>query len=156
SQELAALRTRLLGKKSGALTALFASMASAAPSDKPQAGALLNPARARVEERLTSAAGKILQRGHENPLRRERGDVTRPGRRPSRGALHPTTQTRRRIEAVFREMGYSVATGPEVETDFNNFEALNMPPDHPARDAHDTFYIEGGLLLRTHTSPVQI
>src|SRR5262245_4637409 len=111
SQELAALRTRLLGKKSGALTALFSSMGSVAPADKPQAGALLNAARARVEDLLTGAARGILDREHESALERERVDVTLPGRRPSRGSLHPTTQTRRRIESVFREMGYSVAMG---------------------------------------------
>jgi phenylalanyl-tRNA synthetase alpha chain len=83
-------------------------------------------------------------------------DLTLPGRRPERGLPHPITRIARRIEDVFLEMGYSIEDGPEVETDFHNFEALNIPPHHPARDAQDTFYLAGGMLLRTHTSPVQI
>jgi phenylalanyl-tRNA synthetase alpha chain len=83
-------------------------------------------------------------------------DVTLPGRRPELGSLHPVTRVRREVEEIFAELGYSVAEGPEVEDDFHNFEALNFPPDHPARDTQDTFFLRNGLLLRTHTSPVQI
>src|SRR5262249_21308771 len=119
-------------------------------------GALLNELKSEIESRIEEIADTISQGVRAAAAERDRADVTLPGRRPVRGSLHPTTLARLRIEQVFREMGYSVATGPEVEDDFPNFESLNLPRAHPARDAHDTFYLEGGWLLRTHTSPVQI
>src|SRR4029077_11124993 len=103
------------------------------------------------EAKAAAAAGSSA-----SALARDRIDVTLPARRPPRGSLHPVTQTRRELERIFRSMGFSVELGPEVEDDFHNFEALNLPPGHPARDASDTFYLADGLLLRTHTSPVQI
>ncbi len=124
--------------------------------ERPRAGALLNQLKGEIEEVVVRLEEEIAARESAAALEREAVDVTLPGRRPVGGSLHPATLTRLRIERIFRELGYAVATGPEVEGDFHNFEALNMPPDHPARDAHDTFYLDGALLLRTHTSPVQI
>jgi phenylalanyl-tRNA synthetase alpha chain len=109
-----------------------------------------------VEGRIAEAASRAAAAARDAELNRGAVDVTLPARLPEVGALHPVTHVRRELEQVFRELGYSVEQGPEVEDDFHNFQALNLPPDHPARDAADTFYLEGGLLLRTHTSPVQI
>ena len=156
ADDLAALKARFTGKKSGALPGLFKQLGSVGAADRARVGAILNDAKQQIESALEELAREIAAAGRSRTIERERVDVTLPGRRPPRGSLHPTTRARRLIETVFREMGYSVASGPEIETDFHNFEALNMPPDHPARDAQDTFYFDGGLLLRTHTSPVQI
>jgi len=150
-----AVRVRFLGKKGG-LTTLMKGLAALPPEERKAAGSAVNAARDRMEEALASAvaAGSAAERNHA--LRRERVDVTLPAQRPFSGSLHPVTLTRREMERIFREMGFTVETGPEVEDDFHNFQALNIPPDHPARDSTDTFYLPGGLLLRTHTSPVQI
>jgi phenylalanyl-tRNA synthetase alpha chain len=123
----------------------------AAPLERPALGSSLNALKTHIEARLEEAEKSLGA-----PVRRDRLDVSLPGRTPRLGALHPVTQVRREIEDIFLEMGYCLAEGPEVETDFYNFVALNFPPDHPARDTQDTFYLEGDLLLRTHTSPVQI
>jgi len=156
ADDVAGLRVRFTGKKAGALTGLFRLLGQVSAPDRPRVGALLNELKAEIESRLDEISGRLSASTRASALERERADVTLPGRRPARGSLHPTTLARLRIEQIFREMGYSIATGPEVEDDFHNFEALNLPQDHPARDAHDTFYLDGGLLLRTHTSPVQI
>jgi len=155
-EQATALRNAYTGKKSGALTALFKRLGAVSGPDRPRVGALLNELKTEVEARIEEIASRMAAGTRAAGAERERADVTLPGRRPERGSLHPTTLARLRIEQVFREMGYSVATGPEVEDDFHNFEALNLPADHPARDAHDTFYLGSGWLLRTHTSPVQI
>jgi len=156
--ELAALRGRFVGKKGGALTVLFRSLAAVGPEDRPRAGSLLNDLKSWLEGELEAIEARVSEAERARSLERGAVDVTLPGRRIARGSLHPVTLARLRMETIFREMGYFVASGPEVEDDFHNFEALNLPPEHPARDAHDTFYISGpgSLLLRTHTSPVQI
>src|SRR5262245_31545161 len=155
AEDAAALRVRFTGKKAGALMGLFRLLGHVPATDRPRVGALLNELKVEIESRLDEIAGRLAASVRAAALERERADVTLPGRRPARGSFHPTTLARLRIEQIFREMGYSIA-GPEVEDDFHNFEALNLPQDHPARDAHDTFYLDGGRLLRTHTSPVQI
>jgi phenylalanyl-tRNA synthetase alpha chain len=131
-------------------------LSAVAPDVRPAAGQQINAVKTSFEESLAKAKAAAGDHARGVSLARERLDVTLPGRRPFRGALHPVTQTRRELEFIFRSMGYAVEIGPEVEDDFHNFEALNLPPGHPARDATDTFYLPGGLLLRTHTSPVQI
>jgi phenylalanyl-tRNA synthetase alpha chain len=146
------VRTRYLGRRAGLLTALLRDLRDAPPADRASAGKAVNDLKAHVESVLESARGAAASKGTDAPPI----DLTLPGRAQRTGAAHPITQVRALIEEIFLEMGYTLETGPEVETDFYNFEALNIPPHHPARDMQDTFYVEGGLLLRTHTSPVQI
>ena len=146
------VRTRYLGRRAGLLTALLRDLRDAPPADRASAGKAVNDLKAHVESALESARGRLAAAGTEAPPI----DLTLPGRAQRPGTAHPITQVRALIEEIFLEMGYTLETGPEVETDFYNFEALNIPPHHPARDMQDTFYVEGGLLLRTHTSPVQI
>ena len=147
-----AVRVRFAGRRSGMLRDLEEALKSLPREEKPAYGKALNDLKKLIEENLTAA-----QRAAENAgKRREAVDVTLPGRIPVVGAYHPVTLVRREIEEIFLRMGYSVADGPEAEDDWHNFEALNFPPDHPARDSQDTFFLKGGLLLRTHTSPVQI
>jgi len=145
------IRTSYLSRKGGDLSLLLRSLKDADPAERPVLGNSLNALKAYMEERLEEAERSLS--ASEPPIRL---DVSLPGRIPPVGTLHPVTQVRREIEEIFLEMGYCLASGPEVETDFHNFVALNFPPDHPARDTQDTFYLEGDLLLRTHTSPVQI
>ena len=148
-------RVRYLGKK-GELTALLKGLRSLAPADRPAAGARINSAKERlqaaIEERRSQLAGEQLRRD----LAQQTVDVTLPGRQRPGGSLHPITQTMRRIERIFQAAGYDVASGPEVEDEYHNFEALNIPAHHPARAMHDTLYLDNGMLLRTHTSPVQV
>ena len=147
-----AVRVRFAGRRSGMLRDLEEALKSLPREEKPAYGKALNDLKKLIEESLTAA-----QRAAEHAgKRREAVDVTLPGRMPVVGAYHPVTLVRREIEEIFLRMGYSVADGPEAEDDWHNFEALNFPPDHPARDSQDTFFLKGGLLLRTHTSPVQI
>ncbi len=145
------IRTSYLSRKGGELSLLLRSLKDADPAERPALGNSLNALKAYMEERLAAAAGSASA-ARTGP----RLDISLPGRVPRVGTLHPVTQVRREIEEIFLEMGYCLASGPEVEDDFHNFVALNFPPDHPARDTQDTFYLEGDLLLRTHTSPVQI
>ena len=154
---LQALRDRFLGRKSGALSALLKSLGHLAEGERRDAGQELNALKAAIERRL-DALGEALERTlRDEALRGERLDGTLPGRCPRVGRRHPLTVVREELEDIFVAMGYEVYDGPEVEDDYHNFEALNMPPDHPARDMQDTFYLEGGgLLLRTHTSSAQI
>jgi phenylalanyl-tRNA synthetase alpha chain len=149
------VRVRFLGKK-GELTALLKGLGAVPPEERPAAGAAINAVKARIDAALDRAKDVAASGARDAALLRERADLSLPSRRPPRGALHPVTRTRRDLEAIFRSMGYTIEVGPEVEDDFHNFEALNLPSGHPARDATDTFYLPGGLLLRTHTSPVQI
>jgi phenylalanyl-tRNA synthetase alpha chain len=121
-----------------------------------QAGQAINRLKQTVQERLETALAAAASARQDAQLAGERADVTLPALRPWRGSLHPVTRTRRELEDVFRDLGFTIEDGPEVEDDFHNFQALNMPPDHPARDTTDTFYLTDGNLLRTHTSPVQI
>jgi phenylalanyl-tRNA synthetase alpha chain len=148
-------RVRWLGKKGG-LTEQLKALGALPASERPAAGARINEAKARVQEALEARRGELERTEDEARLASGRIDVTLPGRGEQRGALHPVTRARLRIEAFFRGAGFDVAEGPEIEDDFHNFEALNIPADHPARAMHDTFYFADGRLLRTHTSPVQI
>ena len=150
-----ALRLRFLGRK-GELPALMKQLGKLSSEERPQAGQQINLLKKKVQEAITSAVDRSRAETQQRELAGRPLDVSLPSRLPWTGSLHPVTQTRRELETIFREMGYSVESSPEVEDDFHNFEALNMPPNHPARDAQDTFYVEGGLVLRTHTSPVQI
>jgi len=146
------VRIRFAGRRSGVLRELEEHLKALPKEDKPAYGKALNELKALVAARLESAVAAASAVAATALA----VDVTLPGRRPASGALHPVTLVRREIEEIFLRMGYSVADGPEAEDDWHNFEALNIPPDHPARDAQDTFYLAGGWLLRTHTSPVQI
>ncbi len=150
-----AVRVRFLGKK-GELTALLKGLSALSDVDRPAAGQAINAVKSQVEAALDAAKAVAAAQAGALALAQDRIDITLPARRPPCGSLHPVTQTRRELERIFRSMGFSVEVGPEVEDDFHNFEALNLPPGHPARDASDTFYLNDGLLLRTHTSPVQI
>ena len=155
---LQALRDRFVGRKSGAVSALLKSLGGLVEAERRDAGQELNALKTGIESRLDALVAGIEGRLREDALRRERLDVTLPGRRPYVGRRHPLTVVREELEGIFVSMGYEVYDGPEVEDDYHCFEALNMPPDHPARDMQDTFYLEGDgkLLLRTHTSSAQI
>jgi phenylalanyl-tRNA synthetase alpha chain len=150
ADELEQLRTHLVGRKSGRLSHLMKQLPTLPPEQRREAGAALNEVRARIEERLDAAAatnaGTVTSAG----------DLTMPARRQWKGGRHPVTLVIEEIEGIFRELGFTVALGPEAETEWYNFGALNFPPDHPAMDMHDTLYLSDDVLLRTHTSPVQI
>ncbi|QEL65647.1 phenylalanyl-tRNA synthetase, alpha subunit [Oryzomicrobium terrae] len=154
-------KARFLGK-SGQITELMKSLGKLDPEARKEAGAAINRAKAAVEEALTARRDALKRAALEARLAEEALDVTLPGRGETRGGLHPVSRTLDRIEALFRSIGFEVADGPEIETDFFNFTALNTPEDHPARSMHDTFYlldesgkVEESVLLRTHTSPIQ-
>jgi phenylalanyl-tRNA synthetase alpha chain len=149
------VRVRLLGKK-GALTERLKGLGALPAAERPAAGQLINEAKARMQEALEARRAALETAALDAELARGAFDVTLPGRGQEPGGLHPVTRTRLRIERIFMQAGFQVATGPEVEDDFHNFEALNIPKNHPARAMHDTFYFPDGRLLRTHTSPVQI
>ncbi len=149
------VRVRFLGKK-GELTSLLKGLGGLPAEERKSAGAAINALKSELEAALDAALVAAEAEQTRATEARDRLDVTLPARLPWTGSLHPVTRTRRDLEAIFRALGFTIETGPEVEDDFHNFEALNLPPNHPARDATDTFYLEGGLLLRTHTSPVQI
>ena len=155
---LQSLRDRFLGRKSGALSGLLKSLGQVAEAERREIGQELNALKAEIEAELEEAGARLEGALRRDALARERLDVTLPGRRPRAGRRHPLTVVRQELEDIFVAMGYEVFDGPEVEDDYHNFEALNMPPDHPARDMQDTFYLAGagGLLLRTHTSSAQI
>lgn len=153
--ELDALRVRYLGKK-GALTALLKSLGQVPVDERPRLGQQVHAAKARLETLLEERQHTLASEEIARQLAAQRVDVTLPGRSLPQGGLHPVTQTIARIETFFAGMGYAVAEGPEVEDDFHNFGALNIPPEHPARAMHDTFYFDATRVLRTHTSPVQI
>ena len=155
SAAVESLRVRYLGRKAD-LTVLAKGLGNLGREERPAAGQAINRTKRHVEDSLAAAAERAADARRTTQLRHERVDVTLPARRPWNGSLHPVTQTRREMERIFREMGFSVESGPEVEDDFHNFQALNIPEHHPAREETDTFYLDGGLLLRTHTSPVQI
>ncbi len=158
ANDLAALdkvRVDYLGKK-GQLTALLKTLGKLSAEERPQAGAKINEAKAQVEEQIKVRKAALERAAIEAKLASEKIDVTLDGRRASCGGLHPVTRTIQRIEEIFAAVGYEVAEGPEVEDDFHNFEALNIPSHHPARAMHDTFYFDETHVLRTHTSPVQV
>ncbi len=157
-----ALRTRWLGRSQGIVTALLGTLRDVPKAEKPAFGAKVNSLKTEVEETLKRLEVEAQARALASAEVAQAVDVTLPPRVPPVGRLHPLTVVRRRIEDAFRALGYEVADGPDIETDWYNFEALNFPPDHPARDEVDTFFVKDGgagrdrLLLRTHTSPVQI
>jgi len=152
---LEAQRVALLGKN-GALTAELKALGKLPPEARRARGAEVNAAKGRVADAIADRRRALEQAVLAQRLASETVDVTLPGRDGSQGTLHPLTRTRARITAIFAQLGYSVAEGPEIEDDWHNFEALNFPAHHPARAMHDTFYFGDGRLLRTHTSPVQI
>jgi phenylalanyl-tRNA synthetase alpha chain len=153
--ELDEVRVRYLGKK-GHLTGLLKSLGSLSADARPVAGQVINEAKLDLQAALAARREYLEQLREQQVIANERVDVTLPGRGESMGGLHPVTRTLRRMETIFRHAGFDVHTGPEVEDEFHNFEALNIPEHHPARAMHDTFYFGDGRLLRTHTSPVQI
>jgi phenylalanyl-tRNA synthetase alpha chain len=152
---LDAVRVAALGRK-GTITELLKGLGELPAGERKSAGASINRARDRIAEALDARRLQLEAAAVERELASGAIDVTLPGRGQSVGGLHPVTRTRLRIEAIFRRAGFAIAEGPEVEDDFHNFEALNIPASHPARAMHDTFYFGDGRLLRTHTSPVQI
>ena len=149
------IRVRYLGKK-GELTAILRGMGSLSPEERKTTGQMANSVRGDIEKLLQDKFEAVRSAAKEAKFRTEKIDVTEPGKSPKLGVRHPLTITMEEISRVFRNMGYSVVEGPEVETVFNNFDALNAGPDHPARDMTDTFYITEDVLLRTQTSPVQV
>ena len=149
-------KARYLGK-AGALTQLLKGLSKLPAAERPAFGGRVNAAKEQLEAALEEQRERIRNRRLESRLAEETLDVTLPGRGPGIGGLHPITRTLERIEALFRSMGFEVADGPEIETDYYNFTALNQPENHPARSMHDTFYLaDGKHLLRTHASPIQI
>ncbi len=150
------LRLAWTGRKQGILKGLLERMKEVAPEQRRAYGQGVNTLKEQVETRLAEIEVAVEAAAQQATFAAARLDVTLPGRRPRLGSLHPVTMVTREIEEIFAELGYSVAEGPEVEDDYHNFEALNFPHDHPARDTQDTFFLTNGLLLRTHTSPVQI
>jgi phenylalanyl-tRNA synthetase alpha chain len=151
------LRVRYFGRKGGIVPALFSKLKSVPPDQKREAGDALNKLRDRLESELKEKSDRVVAEESARREARDVIDVTLPSRLPRLGHLHPTTIARLEIEQLFREMAYTIDPGPEIENDWNNFEALNFTPDHPARDTQDTFFVDvDKLLLRTHTSNVQI
>lgn len=152
NRSLQELRNLYLGRKKGFLTQLLEEMKTLKPEERPEAGLLINDLKKYIADRLQAAQEAVgVSRGNEEEI-----DLTLPGKRRYRGAPHPILLYLDRVEQIFQKMGFSIVAGPEIETDYYNFEALNFPPQHPARDDWDTLYIKDDLLLRTHTSPVQI
>ncbi len=148
-------KARFLGK-TGRVTELLKGMAALPVEEKKTRGAEINVVKQRIEAALTARRQALADAELQAQLKAEALDVTLPGRARGQGGLHPVTRTLERIEQIFGSMGFDVADGPEIEEDWFNFTALNTPQDHPARSMHDTFYVEGGHLLRTHTSPMQV
>lgn len=153
--ELENIKARYLGKD-GKLTALLKGLGKLSAEERPAAGARINQVKQQIEAALQTQREAIQQHELQARLAAESLDVTLPGRGCGVGGLHPVTRTLERIETLFHSIGYAVAEGPEIENDFYNFTALNIPEDHPARAMHDTFYIDEQHVLRTHTSPIQI
>ena len=150
-----AVRVRYLGKK-GEITALLKGLREVPAGQRPAAGAHVNALKQRLQAAVEAKLVDIRAETLRQTLADDAVDVTLPGRRRPGGSLHPVTQTSRRIAEIFVAAGYEVVSGPEIEDDYHNFQALNIAADHPARAMHDTLYLDNGLLLRTHTSPVQI
>jgi phenylalanyl-tRNA synthetase alpha chain len=149
------VRLQVLGKK-GSLSEVLKGLGQALPEERPKIGAAANEWKSKIESAMGEKNSIFEKAKVEEQLKNERIDVSLPAREPHAGSLHPVTQTTRKIIEVFARLGFDVMTGPEVETDFLNFEAVNMPADHPARDMQDTFFMGPGVVLRTHTSAVQM
>ncbi|MCK4534060.1 MAG: phenylalanine--tRNA ligase subunit alpha [Syntrophobacterales bacterium] len=154
-EEFLGIKTRYLGRK-GLLTSLLRGLKDVTPEEKPVLGKLSNDIKKSLLEKIENALKDITSSEKHSSLRKERIDVTLPGRGVRYGKIHPVTRVEREICDIFSTLGFSVVEGPEVELTYYNFEALNIPEDHPARDIHDTFYVTDNVALRTHTSPVQI
>ncbi|MBI3073977.1 MAG: phenylalanine--tRNA ligase subunit alpha [Deltaproteobacteria bacterium] len=153
--EIADIKARFLGK-AGSIQATLKGLGKLPAVERPEAGRIANEVRQAVEAAVEGALTRVATEGRAREIATRIEDVTLVGRRPPVGALHPLTQTWYEIRAVFASLGFAVVDGPLVETDWYNFEALGVPADHPARDMQDTFFVEGGALLRTHTSPTQV
>ena len=153
--ELDSVRVELLGRK-GEITLMLKSLGNLPAEQRPTAGQEINQAKQQINALIKARREALEAQALEDKLAASGLDVTLPGRGQTAGGLHPVTRTLRRIGTIFRAAGFEVHQGPEIEDDFHNFTALNIPQDHPARDMHDTFYLNSGQLLRTHTSPVQI
>lgn len=154
-ESLNQLRVKYLGKK-GSLTSVLKGLGALSAEERPRVGQIVNEVRNKLETAIAAQLEALKQAELDRQLASERIDVTLPGRKMNVGSKHPLTLTLERIKETFMRMGFDIADGPEVEQDYYNFEALNLPKDHPARDMQDSFYITNELLLRTHTSPVQI
>jgi phenylalanyl-tRNA synthetase alpha chain len=153
--QLDAVRVKYLGRK-GIFTAELKELGILPAASRPAAGKAINDAKSALEQSLAARRESLEARRVEAELVAQRVDVTLPGRGPGMGGLHPVTRTLRRMRRILEQAGFRVETGPEIEDEYHNFTALNIPANHPARAMHDTFYLQSGLLLRTHTSPVQI
>ncbi|MFA7318679.1 MAG: phenylalanine--tRNA ligase subunit alpha [Sulfuricella sp.] len=153
--ELDQVKSRFIGKN-GALTELLKGLGKLSADERPAAGARINEVKDKLEQALAARREALREQQLHAQLAKESLDVTLPGRGAGRGGMHPVTRTLERIEALFHSIGFEVAQGPEIETDFYNFTALNIPENHPARAMHDTFYVDARHVLRTHTSPVQV
>lgn len=154
-QDLEQLRIQYLGKK-GELTAILKQMGKLSPEERPLVGQMANETRAYIEGAIESKKAQLAQKKQQEQLKAEKIDVTLPGNKITLGAKHPLSIVLDEIKEIFVGMGFEIVEGPEVEYDYYNFEALNIPKDHPARDTQDTFYINDNILLRTQTSPVQV
>src|SRR5436305_2240474 len=148
-------KAKYLGK-AGVLTEQMKQLGKLAAADRPAAGARINESKTKIENALSTRRAAIADARLAQQLAADSLDVSLPGRGHGTGGLHPLTRTIERIAQLFRSLGFEVADGPEIEDDFHNFTALNTPENHPARSMHDTFYVDGGLVLRTHTSPIQV
>jgi len=148
-------KARFFGK-SGTLTDLLKGLGKLSAAERPAAGAAINEAKREIEAALDARRSALAEAKLAAQLAADGLDVSLPGRRRGAGALHPLSRTLERVETLFNSLGFAVADGPEIEDDFHNFTALNTPENHPARSMQDTFYVEGGMVLRTHTSPIQV
>lgn len=153
--ELNNIRVKFLGKK-GELTSILKSMKDVPKEDRPVVGQMVNEARTSIEEKLQEKTKDIEKQKRQAQMEKETIDVTLPGKKPKTGHRHPNTIALQEVEDIFIGMGYEIVEGPEIEYDYYNFEALNIPANHPAKDEQDTFYINNDILLRTQTSPVQV
>ncbi len=153
--ELEQIKVKYLGKK-GELTQVLRGMGQLSPDERPKVGKIANEVRDYIQEKLDQKISEFKSQELEKQLQKEQIDVTMPGYKFGTGTIHPITRVLNEIKEIFLGLGYSVVEGPEIESDYYNFEALNLPKDHPARDMQDSFYITSEVLLRTHTSPVQV
>ncbi len=155
SEQLQAFKVRYLGRK-GELTSIMKGVGGLSLQERPLIGQIVNSVRDILEEQIELLSLRLKESARAARMQEERIDVTLPGRQPHKGTKHPVTMVIEEISDIFAGLGFMVAEGPEIELDYYNFEALNFPKDHPARDMQDTFFVQDNLLLRTHTSPVQI
>ncbi|MEE1002498.1 MAG: phenylalanine--tRNA ligase subunit alpha [Acutalibacteraceae bacterium] len=149
------IRVKYLGKK-GELTGILKQLGALSPEERPKVGQLVNKAKTELDDLIKTKIAEIKEKELNESLKAEKIDVTMPGKRQNMGYKHPLSVVLDELKEIFMGMGYSIVEGPEVELDYYNFEALNLPKDHPARDTQDTFYISDNVLLRTQTSPVQV